>query len=125
MIHNPTNRWRIQRIVPLILLLGSMTGLAHAQDQPSSAEQQTQEAKAKSPSVAANPPSFKRFHRVLGKNLTSNLFTKANLVPLLIGTAGALAISPFDERIVDEIRENLLPWARREIFLEALHCFPR
>jgi membrane-associated phospholipid phosphatase len=40
-----------------------------------------------------------RFPAVLGHNLTSNLFTRENLVPFLIGSAGALAITPKDQEI--------------------------
>jgi membrane-associated phospholipid phosphatase len=36
---------------------------------------------------------------VLGHNLTSNLFTRANLLPFLIGSAAALAIAPADQEI--------------------------
>jgi len=36
---------------------------------------------------------------VLGQNLTSNLFTRENLLPFLIGSAAALAIAPADQEI--------------------------
>jgi membrane-associated phospholipid phosphatase len=35
----------------------------------------------------------------LGHNLTSNLFTRGNLLPFLIGSAAALAIAPADQEI--------------------------
>jgi hypothetical protein len=40
-----------------------------------------------------------RFPAVLGHNLTSNLFTRGNLLPFLIGSAAALAIAPADQEI--------------------------
>jgi membrane-associated phospholipid phosphatase len=40
-----------------------------------------------------------RFPAVLGHNLTSNLFTRGNLFPFLIGSAAALAIAPADQEI--------------------------
>jgi membrane-associated phospholipid phosphatase len=40
-----------------------------------------------------------RFPTVLVHNLTSNLFTRGNLLPFLIGSAAALAISPADQEI--------------------------
>jgi len=49
---------------------------------------------------------YSRFHRVLGRNLTSNLFTRKNLVPFLIGSAGALAIAPADQEISGALREH-------------------
>jgi hypothetical protein len=45
-----------------------------------------------------------RFPAVLGHNLTSNLFTRGNLVPFLIGSAGALAIAPADHEISRSMR---------------------
>jgi len=88
----------------LVVMLGLLTFTAHAQGQASSSDQEMSRKDGQKASADANPPSFKRFHKVLEKNLTSNLFVKSNLAPLLIGAAGALAISPFDKRIVDEIR---------------------
>jgi membrane-associated phospholipid phosphatase len=40
-----------------------------------------------------------RFPAVLVHNLTSNLFTRGNVLPLLIGSAAALAIAPADQEI--------------------------
>jgi len=45
-----------------------------------------------------------RFPAVVGQNLTSNLFTRGNLVPFLIGSAAALAISPADQEISRALR---------------------
>jgi hypothetical protein len=76
-----------------------------AQD-PSGAEQNSQQQAQ--PQTAANPPAAKlklgRFHRVLARNLTTNLFVKQNLAPFLIGSAGALAIAPADQEISDALR---------------------
>jgi membrane-associated phospholipid phosphatase len=47
-----------------------------------------------------------RFPAVLGHNLTSNVFTRGNLVPFLIGAAGALAIAPADQEISRSLRDH-------------------
>jgi len=47
-----------------------------------------------------------RFPAVLGHNLTSNLFTGGNLVPFLIGSAGAMAIAPADQEISRSLRDH-------------------
>jgi len=47
-----------------------------------------------------------RFPAVLGHNLTSNLFTRENLVPFLIGSMGALAIAPADQEIIRSLRDH-------------------
>lgn len=66
---------------------------------------------------AQNPPSvqtasqastpadltLKRFPVVLGHNLTTNLFTRDNLLPFVIGSAAALAIAPADQEISREL----------------------
>jgi membrane-associated phospholipid phosphatase len=64
----------------------SATGTAQAQPQPAAAP-------------AASTLKYSRFHRVLGRNLTSNLFTRKNLAPFVIGSAAALAIAPADQEI--------------------------
>jgi membrane-associated phospholipid phosphatase len=43
--------------------------------------------------------TLSRFPAVLGQNLTSNLFSRGNLLPFLIGSASALAIAPADQEI--------------------------
>ena len=43
--------------------------------------------------------NLSRFPTVLGHNLTSNLFTRGNLLPFLIGSAAALTIAPADQEI--------------------------
>jgi hypothetical protein len=43
---------------------------------------------------------------VLGRNLTSNLFTRQNLTPFLLGSAGALVIAPADQEISRSMYEH-------------------
>jgi membrane-associated phospholipid phosphatase len=50
-------------------------------------------------SFASADLTLTRFPAVLVHNLTSNLFTRENLLPFLIGSATALAISPADQEI--------------------------
>jgi hypothetical protein len=69
---------------------------------PGTAPDQTQPTAA----PAAATLKYSRFHRVLGRNLTSNLFTRKNLVPFLIGSAGALAIAPADQEISRALRDH-------------------
>jgi len=40
-----------------------------------------------------------RFPAVLGHNLTSNLLTRENLLPFLIGSVAALAVAPADQEV--------------------------
>jgi membrane-associated phospholipid phosphatase len=47
-----------------------------------------------------------RLPAVLGHNLTSNLFSRGNLVPFLIGSAAALAIAPADQEISKSLRDH-------------------
>jgi hypothetical protein len=67
---------------------------------PSTAAQATQQPQ---PQSTGAPPAAKlkysRFHRVLARNLTTNLFVRQNLAPFLIGSAGALATAPADQEI--------------------------
>jgi hypothetical protein len=69
---------------------------------PGTAQDQAQPAGT----PAAGTLKYSRFHRVLGRNLTSNLFTRKNLVPFLIGSAGALAIAPADQEISRALRDH-------------------
>jgi hypothetical protein len=67
---------------------------------PSTAAQSNQQSQAQSKGAApAATLKYSRFHRVLARNLTTNLFTRSNLAPFLIGSAGALAIAPADQEI--------------------------
>jgi hypothetical protein len=50
--------------------------------------------------------TLKRFPAVLGKNMTSNLFTRGNLAPFLIGAAGALAVAPKDQEISKSMKDH-------------------
>ena len=67
---------------------------------PATAQDQTQASGA----PAAGTVKYSRFHRVLARNLTSNLFTRKNLTPFLIGSAAALAIAPADQEISQALR---------------------
>jgi membrane-associated phospholipid phosphatase len=95
--------WRRWLILLVLIISCALPPLARAQGLPSPDDPETQKPGQKT-STIVNPPSFKRFHKVLGKNLTTNLFTHDNLAPLLIGTVAALAISPADQGIVDTLR---------------------
>jgi hypothetical protein len=55
-------------------------------------------------SASGEELKLSRFPAVLGRNLTSNLFTHGNLVPFLLGSAGALAIAPKDQEISRSLR---------------------
>jgi membrane-associated phospholipid phosphatase len=92
-------RW----LILLVLISGcALAPLAGAQD-PTSTDDPEPKKPVQKTSTIVPPPSFKRFHIVLGKNLTSNLFSRGNLAPFLIGSAVALAISPADQGIVDAL----------------------
>ncbi len=69
---------------------------------PATAQDKTQPAGA----PAAGTLKYSRFHRVLARNLTSNLFTRKNLTPFLIGSAAALAIAPADQEISQALRDH-------------------
>jgi hypothetical protein len=69
---------------------------------PGTAQDQPQPADVKS----GGKLKFSRFHRVLGRNLTSNLFTRQNLAPFLIGAAGGLAIAPADQEISGSLYDH-------------------
>jgi hypothetical protein len=56
---------------------------------------------------------YGRFHKVLGRNLTTNLFSKNNLLPFLIGSGAALGIAPADQEISDAMRSVSAPTVRQ------------
>jgi hypothetical protein len=58
------------------------------------------------PGFSGGELKLSRFPAVLGHNLTSNLFTRGNVLPFLIGSAGALAISPEDQEISRSLRNH-------------------
>ncbi len=64
----------------------------------------TQGTKPQGTQVAPPELKYSRFHKVLARNLTTNLFSKKNLLPFVIGSAGALAIAPYDQEISRELR---------------------
>jgi hypothetical protein len=100
-----TLRWLL--LLWFSLPVSALSAEKPAQD-PSTAVQGTQQAQAQS--TAGVPPAAKlkysRFHRVLARNLTTNLFTRSNLAPFLIGSAGALAIAPADQEISRALRDH-------------------
>jgi membrane-associated phospholipid phosphatase len=66
------------------------------------AEDAGQDPSTTTPAAQSSPSGdlkLSRFPAVLGHNLTSNLFTRGNLLPFLIGSAAALAIAPADQEI--------------------------
>ncbi len=67
---------------------------------PGAAQTQAQPAGAS----ATGTLQYSRFHRVLARNLTSNLFCRKNLAPFVIGSAAALAIAPADQEISQALR---------------------
>jgi hypothetical protein len=69
---------------------------------PASARDNTQPAGT----TAGGTLKYSRFPQVLGRSLTSNLFSKKNLAPFLIGSAAALAIAPADQEISHALRDH-------------------
>jgi len=55
-------------------------------------------------------PGFRNFHRVLAYNFTRGLISQGNLVPLLIGSAGALTAYQFDEEVSDAMWGSAPSW---------------
>ncbi len=49
-----------------------------------------------SPPIA---PSFKDFHHALAYNFTRGLFSRENLLPMVVGSLGTLAVAPFDDDV--------------------------
>ena len=85
-------------IMWLALALPALPAEDTAQDPAKAAPGTALTPAAKRPTAAATLNTA-GFHLVLGRNLTSNLFTRQNLLPFLIGSAGALAIAPADQEI--------------------------
>ncbi len=54
------------------------------------------------PSPPRLAPSFKDFHRSLLYNFTRELFSRENLMPIIVGTLGTLAATPFDDEIAEK-----------------------
>lgn len=91
-------------IVWFVLAVSAQATEGAPQDSTASASNTAQD-QSQTPGVPpGGAPKFSRFHRVLGRNLTSNLFTRNNLTPFLIGAAGALAIAPVDQEISQALR---------------------
>lgn len=57
-------------------------------------------------------PSYRDFHRELGRNLTAGLFSKRNLVPLLVGATGTLVAAPFDQEVSESWRGQVESFGR-------------
>ena len=86
----------LQRIALLPFLLTCFVPAVPA------AEDASQNATTSTSQTQVSPATdltLKRFPLVLGKNLTSNLFSRGNLLPFLIGSGAALAIAPVDQEI--------------------------
>lgn len=74
------------------------------QDPAATAPETAQDQSQETPVPPIGELEYRRFHRLLALNLTSNLFTRNNLVPFLIGAGGALAIAPADHEISRALR---------------------
>jgi membrane-associated phospholipid phosphatase len=76
-----------------------------------SAAEDTGQNPSNTPPAAQNSSGgdlkMSRFHVVLGRNLTSNLFIRQNLFPFLIGAAGALTIAPADQEISRSLTNHM------------------
>jgi hypothetical protein len=98
------------RIVVLCLALAFLAPASQAlafQDAPdksATAAPKTHDTKPKGAQVVPAELKYSRFHKVLARNLTTNLISKKNLLPFVIGSAGALAIAPYDQEISRELR---------------------
>ncbi len=109
-------RLRITLHWTLVIWL-ALTSSAFACGDPAQAQapaaQGTQQPQAQS--TGTPPPAklkYSRFHKVLARNLTTNLFTKGNLAPFLIGSAGALAIAPADQEIHRAFYNHAQGWGQ-------------
>lgn len=67
-------------------------------------------AAGKDPAEGPFHPGFRNFHRVLAYNFTRGLISQGNLVPLAIGSAGALTAYPFDEEVSDAMWGSAPAW---------------
>ncbi len=101
-------RFTLLRVLMIVLALATPAMAADnvARDPASTASGTHQTNVPTTQAPSAGKLTYKRFHRVLGRNLTSNLFTQHNLLPFLIGSAGALAIAPADQEISDALRDH-------------------
>lgn len=82
----------------------SALSFQQAPDESGTAVPETQDANARDARAEPAELRYSRFHNVLAHNLTTNLFSKRNLLPFMIGSAGALAIAPHDQEISRELR---------------------
>ena len=92
-------------------------GIAATPDKPSHpeipAEAATDDPKPgaeKVPDEGPFYPGFGKFHKALAYNFTRGLLSKGNLLPLLIGSAGALTAYPFDEEVSDAMWGSAPAW---------------
>ncbi len=69
-----------------------------------------QTSEKKDSAEGSSYPGFGKFHRVLAYNFTRGLVSKGNIVPLVIGSAGALFVHPFDQDISDALRGSAPAW---------------
>jgi hypothetical protein len=101
-------RFTLLRVLLILCALATpaLAGDDIAQDPASTAPGTPQTSAPATQTPSAGQLKYSRFHRVLGRNLTSNLFTQKNLLPFLIGSAGALAIAPADQEISDALRDH-------------------
>jgi hypothetical protein len=97
----------------ILILLKTLAGPVLASqppgsDAPDNTESVTQDTREHVPAAApvSGELRYSRFHKVLARNLTTNLFSQKNLIPFIIGSAGALAIAPADQEISDSLRGN-------------------
>jgi membrane-associated phospholipid phosphatase len=70
----------------------------------------TQTSERKDSAEGPSYPGFGKFHRVLACNFTRGLVSKGNIVPLVIGSAGALCVLPFDQDISDAMSGSAPAW---------------
>ncbi len=96
-------------VLCLALVSPALTSPAAAfQDTPvdnsASASAPSPEIKPAETPLAPAELTYRRFPKILARNLTTNLFSKGNLLPFVIGSAGALAIAPYDQEISHELR---------------------
>lgn len=77
------------------------------QDSPTAEPGTSQNQPPAPPVPLVGDPEYSWFHRVLAQNLTSNLFTRQNLVPFIVGAGSALAISPADQEISNTLRDEI------------------
>lgn len=55
-------------------------------------------------------PRFGDFGRALGYNFTKGLFSRENLIPVLVGVGATLVAKPFDEDVSDALRDSSSGW---------------